>query len=390
MHPLLFFLGVGLAGGQIAAVFLFGLHASVLDIATVSLLIGSVFMLKKRVVPPNWAPVLGFAGASILSILYHSSTVPVFWSAIAGLYIVRFLVYASLYWVSSNTIFTSEQIVSTLIGSGVLTAILGLVQFFLYPDLRNLYYLGWDPHFNRLFSTLLDPNFTGIILTFTAFSCIGLITIRKNINAGIALLLTISALVLTYSRSSYVAFGAGLLLWGFLTGRKFIAGIIFSVSVLAILLVPHVGEGQNLLRTTSSLARIDTVSFAVSTFMRHPFIGAGMNTLLFDNQTGGVSIGQTIPSLTGSGIDTSVLYAAASAGIIGVAALIWLISHCVQIGLIGIHNTGPIKEASSLYLAGITSLLIHSVFVNSLFYPWVLVWLFLTLGVMERWVTADT
>ena len=40
---------------------------------------------------------------------------------------------------------------------------------FVYPDLRNLWYLGWDPHYYRVFATLLDPNYVGILLVLTIF-----------------------------------------------------------------------------------------------------------------------------------------------------------------------------------------------------------------------------
>ena len=389
MHPLLLPLGIGLAGGQIATVFLFGIHASFLDIAVIFLLVGTMLMQHTRFIPAHWAPILGFAGASLLSIVYHASEIPVFWSAIAGLYVMRFLMYASLYWVTASPVFRKEHVFTMLAGSGLLIAILGLIQFFLYPDLRNLYYLGWDPHLNRLFSTILDPNFAGIILAFTAFLFIGFLSSKKKLHALAGLLIVLMALVLTYSRSSYIAFGAGLLVWGLLSGRKAIAGFLLTTSVFLMLIVPHAGEGQNLLRVTSSLARVETISRAVSLFTKHPFIGAGMNTLLHNNLTAGVSTGQTIPSLTGSGVDTSLLYAAATSGILGLFLITWLLLICVHIGRMGLRASGPVKEASALFLAGLTSLIIHSLFVNSLFYPWVLVWLFMTLGVMERWVRAD-
>ena len=54
--------------------------------------------------------------------------------------------------------------------SGSLIVLLGFIQLMFYPALRNLYYLGWDEHLYRMFSTFLDPNFAGaFFVLFTLF-----------------------------------------------------------------------------------------------------------------------------------------------------------------------------------------------------------------------------
>ena len=66
-----------------------------------------------------------------------------------------------------------------------------------YPVLARL---GWDDHYYRLISVLFDPNFTGLILV------LGLILIYFNRPRSWWLYaIHLLALLLTYSRSSYLA-----------------------------------------------------------------------------------------------------------------------------------------------------------------------------------------
>ena len=39
----------------------------------------------------------------------------------------------------------------------------GVIQYFLYSNLRNLQYLGWDPHQSRVFGQFLDTSVAGAI-----------------------------------------------------------------------------------------------------------------------------------------------------------------------------------------------------------------------------------
>jgi hypothetical protein len=52
-----------------------------------------------------------------------------------------------------------------LLGSAVLMAIGGFVQLLILPDLSGLAKYGWDPHYNRLVTAMLDPNYAGTYLS---------------------------------------------------------------------------------------------------------------------------------------------------------------------------------------------------------------------------------
>lgn len=320
MNIVLLFVSLGFMGGLVTAMtFSNGIRISLLDVSVAVFLIVSAWQTRKqRYIPKMWIPIVTFAAVAIVS---------------GGdlAYIIRWLLYAALYWVTVD--------MKVLVFSGVGIAFLGYVQYFLYPDLRNLYYLGWDPHYQRLFSTLLDPNFTGIILGLTSLL---LLTRRNLFWFGV----TFIALVLTYSRSSYVAFLVGLIVWGVQSRRKALVACVVSVLIVMVAVLPKTGEGRNLLRTVSSFARIDSANYAISRIQEKPLLGHGFRPH--------------------AGIDTSLLFVAESTGIIGLVVYAWL--------LMGLWKTKEMRP----YLAAI---LVHSLFVNSLFYPWVMVWMWIMAGI---------
>ena len=128
--------------------------------------------------------------------------------------------------------------------------ILGFLQYFLLPDLRFLFYSGWDDHYYRLTSTILDPAFTGLIFVFALIHSI------KNKNYWL-LLFTVGTL-LSYSRASYLA----LLISVFITllmekkNRKFLLFFV-ATFIVSIPFLPKKsgGEGVNLSRTYSVESR---------------------------------------------------------------------------------------------------------------------------------------
>ncbi|HCC84722.1 MAG TPA: hypothetical protein DEP87_03500 [Candidatus Pacebacteria bacterium] len=154
-----------------------------------------------------------------------------------------------------------------LIMIGSLIAWLGLIQYFWLPDTRFLKTFGWDDHYYRLISTLLDPGFTGLILVLTF---IGLITWQSRRQIGLQFLGLIGlelALLLTYSRASYLSFGVALIwLWWQSWRRHQFHRPTVGLTVLAIIILiagikflPQVtGEGVRLERTSTITSRWNT------------------------------------------------------------------------------------------------------------------------------------
>ncbi len=385
----LIILGIGFIAGQVVQIPLtWFARVTLLDACVVLALIFFAFRKKDRYVPRLATPILAFATFSLISLIWNSQGLPFYILGFGLVYLLRWLAYAALYWASAGSQYPSRVWDAALLTMGATIAVLGIGQYFLYPDLRNLYYLGWDPHFQRLFSTLLDPNFTGIIATVTALIFLSRLPIaRTRVWSAIGLVISLVALALTYSRSSIIAFAVGVVVWGIMTGNKKVMVSVTVGFIMVLLLLPHTGEGRNLLRTASSYARVGSAQQAITLIREKPLFGHGLNIFPFVMSRNSW-IDETIPSRAGAGIDTSVLFVGASTGIIGLLIYGWLLLRMYQLGRLAFWKDTHNRSAVALYTATISAVLTHSLFINSLFYPWVMLWVWISTGSLEQRVRS--
>lgn len=311
---------------------------------------------------------------------------------ISSLYLWRFIGYSSVLIIMPRIKLFRRRVLIDLWFAGVGIAILGIIQYFLYPNLRNLYYLGWDPHQYRIFSTLLDPNFTGVILCLTIFLGLSLFNYHKNVLRNkiviIALLLCFVSLLLTYSRGSYLAFLAGIIFWRLFDkgDRKLFRkiweiGVIGVIFILVLFLLPRPGgEGVNLLRVMSVNSRMENMREAWSIFITRPVLGVGFNTLRYVRGMTDIVSGTNSTSHSGAGFHNSYLFLLSTTGILGLIAFFWIFWKIYMIGKIW-----EIEEfcKKRLVIASLAAVFIHSWFDNSLFYPFVMFWLFALAGSLK-------
>jgi len=169
----------------------------------------------------------------------------------------------------------------------------------------------------------------------------------------------VGLLALTFSRASYLSFLIGTIF--LLISKKKIKYLLLLVllSVVIYLIPKPSGEGVNLLRTFSIFSRIDSWQQGLSLFAERPIFGWGYNTLR---------------NIDGSRfqIDNSFIYILATTGIAGFLSFIYL----VQKILVNTKNKG----IKLLFI----SLLIHSLFNNTLFYIWILALAMITLGLGQE------
>ena len=326
---------------------------------------------------------LAFIAVGIISLIINFKNVSNDQFFISALYPLRLLfLFMILPLIRIQDKKFKKKLEAILILDGLIIVIEGIMQFFLYPSLRNLYYLGWDEHLYRLFSVFLDPNFTGVFLIL--FIILLIPKTRKNLRFGsLAISLSIAALVLTYSRAALLSFSLVAFLFLFLNKRKYIPIFILIIGAVILLQLNTVrSEGTNLFRTTSTFARLGSSSLAVSVIKDYPIFGVGFNTYRYVSDRYIKSSQKNENSLPSHGLsapDNSFLFVLATTGIFGFAAyLIFWRSVIVK------YLRNLKSPSSQVIILSIVVLFVSSFFVNALFYTPILLWFFSVLGIREN------
>lgn len=376
---LLFLLFVIFPFGQLFKLELFksiNLHA--LDLI-VALLVGYFFLKRNKYTWPVFTrPLVSFWIVAAFSLLLGATKFNLFPVLTGALYLIRFIVYSSLYFVVDWLIKKDESLKSRIINSlqivGISIAVFGLLQYFLFPDIRALKEFGWDPHLYRLFGTFLDPAFTGIMLVFYL-----LLLISLSMSSGLRkiyivpqFLLGLSALYLTYSRASYLAFLAGLATILIAKGKKKVLVVCVILFALSLLVLPRTqGIGTKLERTSTIFARLGNYQETVNLISKEPIFGVGFNLYRYAS-------GKNPETHSGAGADSSLLFVFATTGIMGLLVYLGL-----WLKILYQASPGRTFQEVTLFSSGI-AVLVHSFFSNTLLYPWVIAWLGILMGLQAR------
>ncbi len=208
---------------------------------------------------------------TLYHLVFHFQLLPVF-------YLLRLCLYV---WFGVSLWTSNLQLpwksATTL--SIVLVALLGLLQYFVLPDTRFLFILGYDDHYNRLIGSFFDPAIIGavLLLGYITASYAPLLTNKKTQLAIQGLL--VFALTLTMSRATYLGLGLAFLLQ--LTTKKTtfknvcILIALFLVTSVGVTLSNKTGEGVRLNRTASIVARTATASQIIPTDVQTMLLGTG-------------------------------------------------------------------------------------------------------------------
>lgn len=328
-------------------------------------------------------PVLFFAGISFISLVLNR-TLLVSQFIVSFLYLVRWLTLACIYFLVSEFDARFKNIVrNILIAIGSLVVFFGYAQYFLYQDLANLFYLGWDEHLYRMFSTFLDPNFLGafFVLYFLLILERFFYFQRKkrqwlvSILYLILLTLTLISIFLTFSRSAVIALITGTTVFLILENRKKFIIALFTILVFVFIISSKYFyiENINPFRVVSTQARIETTSNALSIIRDHPILGIGFNAYRYVQiQYGFRKADGGLKSHADAGVDNSLLFVLATSGIVGFSIYVLLLYRILSR-----------YKKNSLVVASLSGIIINSMFVNSLFYPLLLLWIWTLLAITD-------
>lgn len=372
-------LTLGIISGQIIKLPIFqNSGITMLDIAVLGLCCFGLFRLKFKLKKPflSLTGALIFISVATLSLIFTPLHLTPIQFLLSFLYTIRFSAYVLLGWeiYSGAYPLLKDTIPQVLIASGFSLAILGLAQFIFLPDLRFLAQYGWDPHFYRTTSTFLDPNFIGafFVLTLILITSLSKSSFLPRWQSISLFILVFLALLTTFSRSSYLMFLVSGLTFSFL--KKSINLAFLTIILFLILLfsfqfqVQFVNKITPLNREETANLRFSTWQQGFEIFLKNPILGVGYNAYNFALRHYKLGDEYFLEGKGSTTNDSSLLYILSTTGILGIFAYFLFI-------------LGIINSKNHYLIAGIIGLLVHSFFVNSLFYPFILIWIVLSLNI---------
>ena len=335
-------------------------------------LVWRFFINKKKYKPPFLTkPILLFSGLALISLLVNSFRFSGSEVLVSSLYLIRWIVYAGLYFILVDLKSEFKKALPYyLLIVGVFVALFGLIQYLIYPNLKFLESLGWDPHFYRVTSTFLDPGFAGLILALTLILLTILSWKKQNKLWWVLWPFLFVMLLLTYSRASWLAFLVGIgTFFIYKKAFKFLFLIIVFLGLSWFYIPRPEGEGGKLERTYSVNARLENYKQGFFVFEKNRLLGVGFNTYRYIKRDYGLikeeESWQT--NHASAGVDSSFLFVLATTGILGFLSYFWIYFK-------------SLKLKNILITVSLLTVVTHSFFLNSLFYPWIMAWLWILLA----------
>jgi len=316
---------------------------------------------------------------ALISLIYNSAYLNNEELLVAFSYLLRIFFYLTAANVVYNQVIVKRlnlsRIANVFVISGVLIALAGFIQLVILPDFTVLDpVLGWDPHKNRLASTFFDPNYVGayliLVMSFLVFKDFFYTKMEQKSKKKwhtASFIVVLLAMLLTYSRSTWGMFGAGVLVYG-LFRSKWLVALSLIIAFSAYFAVPRIQTRVTGITDPADSAHLRLISWSntLDIAKDNMFLGVGYNAFKKAQIDYGYLTPDTVKEHSATGSDSSLLLVLATTGVIGLLVFIS--------GLVF-----PIVKTKNLYsLVVIIPLVLESNFVNSLFYPQILfLWLIL-------------
>ena len=380
-----------------------GVAVYLYDLVTGIILFYFIFLItiRKKKIPSKklFTVITIFLLIGFVSLIINSKYLSAQDFLISFAYLLRYASYASIIFAMQflSTEFRSS-VSKKLIIAGYIFVTLGFIQYFFYPNLRNLYYLGWDEHLYRFFSTFLDPNFAGtflvLILILLSETIIGVRNeilkpfkgslgwrVQNDKRIFVAFIMwtvTLVAIFLTYSRSALVMLLV--VTSTFLIIHKFyrVVLVALSVFIISFFIFPNPNiQGLNPLRPASLEARIESAQDAVKIISKNPILGVGFNAYRYARMRYGLGGEEDVlESHSGAGTDNGFLFVLATTGIVGIIVFLDFWVNVFRIIIPKLKS----EFYARVVLVSIISLSVNTIFINSLFYPPIMAWIFILVG----------
>lgn len=295
---------------------------------------------------------------------------------IAALYFLRLLFYFVFFIYFYNFVDRNKEVIPyytvIIILVSLFTIFFSFIQYFLYPNLGNLAYLGWDPHLYRLVGLFFDPP-----LTASVFFLLALFLLFSLKDLRLKIFFSVSFAVfffLTYSRGAFMALFITIVLYSFRKMKLQYIGFFLITVILGVLLIPKNGsEGINLLRTSSINTRFIDYQKAINIWKEKGIItGIGYNHIRFEKDAYEEKpiVEKYNPSHASSSFHSSFFIILVTGGIVGLVLFIWLLWTFAKINMFSFYS--------------IVFLCIFSFFDNILLHPFILFLLFTLISLFAK------
>ena len=353
-----------------------------------------LLVTRKIKLPSFWKPGVAFLAIALISFILGAYDLSFKEQVLSFSYWIRF---ASLlvFGFAAYDYYGQTQEARTFFGKRLLwilatVILLGFIQFYLIPDISTWSTEGgWDPHTGRLLGTWMDPNFVAGLLSFCLPLMIGLWYRSKNKLLGLLILISFFALFLTFSRSGLLAAVTGLGIFFLLRDPKI---ILLGILILTLGVSVNQRAQKRFIEFTGTISSVllqdtDEIdptaklrfkswrdSFAL--YQKYPVLGIGFNTYRYRAAEEGIVDEKYFSA---GGADSTLLTILVTTGTLGALAFAWLWFHLIFQHLQRFRNPISLGLAS-----GICALFVHSVFVNSLLFPLLLMLIFGISGVCEK------
>lgn len=362
---------------------------------------------------------------ALLSLAFSLLALPPGEVLAGSLYLVRLVFYLGLlpcsYWLASSS--NRPALRGWLVFVALALAAGGFLQLQLLPNLEQLAATaGYDPHINRLVGSWLDPNFSGGYFAAAALFLTSLALYqpkgRTRTLLFAAATILLPALFLTYSRSAWLAFLSGLLLLGLLKARHLLI-LVLIVGAIGLSVSDRAQQraGELVTSMTSILfntaenpdptARLRIQNWEQTLWLigQKPLLGHGYNTLGQVKLNEGFIKNSDVHSASGS--DSSLLTVTATTGLAGLLVFLYLLWQIVRDSWLGWRQAAGTSKPSPAAPKGrlsttsqavqnekagwslgllvvMVTLLVHSCFVNSLFFPQMMLFYLPLIGIFYR------
>ncbi len=259
-------------------------------------------------------------------------------------------------------------------------AVAGIVQSAFFPGFAQMIHDGgdlptWDVQGRRLVSSVLDPNFAGVLIVIALLFRLARVA-EALPESGVTMATLGAALLLTVSRSSILALVVGLVVLAVVRGLKrrlfrvFVVGAVLVLPFLS-LLISFAGSFNKLRYDASAAQRLVPWLRAGRLVQEHPWFGVGFNAIRQAQESHGWrAIGGADVSFDGG-----LIFVAAMTGIVGLFLYLRMLLRVTR-GARRVWRDGSLPSVDRAHatatVAATAAVVVHSLFVNSLLLPFVM------------------